>query len=515
MWYTELYRKGVSEMGFVVSNAQMKAAEMACDRAGISYSRMMYNAGCACADSIKDIVPEKHKRIALLCGSGNNGGDGFVIARRLAQLGFSCIDVLCVNGLPKTECAKEHFGYLDGAVALHTEAEQFGEIISNADVAVECIYGTGFHGSLPENAAKAIAAANRCPVRIAVDVPSGINSDTGEFDERCFKPTHTLVLAAMKQGLLSPVCNDFLGEIFLLDIGIPENCYGEYVAKLTDDSMRTPFPKRMRSSHKGTFGRLMNIAGCFCYNGAAAMSTKAALRSGVGLCMLAAPRSVIAMHAAAMNEATYLPLPETADGFVIEGAVELIEKSIGRMDAIAVGCGMGNLEATRKITEKVIKSADCPIIIDADGINSLSGNIDILKERKGAAVLTPHPLEFSRVSGIPVKEVQADRIGCAARFAADYGVILVLKGANTVIASPDGEVYVNMAGNAGLARGGSGDTLTGIIAAMLAQGIEPMRAAVCGVYCHALASDILLDRFPMESMLPTDIIAALPEVFRG
>ncbi len=503
-------------MSFVVTNAQMKAAEAESDRTGLSYGQLMYMAGTQCAKNISRIIEDKDVNIAILCGSGNNGGDGYVIAKKLAEMNYYCISVISVNGEPKTDCAKIHCEnlHLENRIVFQPR-ELFEHVISCADVVVDCIYGTGFHGALPENVAKLLDEANNCPVRIAVDVPSGVNSDTGECDTRCFKPTHTLVIAAMKQGLLSPECNDMLGEISLLDIGITDRCYKEYTARLTDNSMARPFPPRKRSSHKGTFGKLMNIAGCFSYNGAAAMSTKAALRTGAGLVMLASTRSVIAMHASAMNEATYLPLPETEDGFIADGALSLITDALAKMNAVSLGCGMGNNETTRKIAEAVVLKADCPIIIDADGINALSANIDILKERKGAAILTPHPLEFSRLSGLSVKVIQSDRIGAAKRFAAEYGAVVVLKGANTVVASPDGEVYVNLTGNAGLARGGSGDVLTGIIAGMLAQGIDPFKAAVCGVYCHARAADILLDRLPMESMLPTDVIAALAEVFRN
>ena len=503
-------------MNFVVTNAQMKAAEQVCDRTHISFSEMMFNAGSACAEQISRLVGDRTAGIAVLCGSGNNGGDGYVIAQQLFERGYVNIFVLPVNGEPKTDCAREYYKICRGNENLRfVREEDFGEALSRCEVAVDCVYGTGFHGQLPQNVAAALKQANRAALRIAVDVPSGVNSDSGERDERCFKPTHTLVIAAMKKGLLVPSCADMLGETALLDIGITPECYGEeFTARLTDESFRNPFPPRMRTSHKGSFGRLLNIAGCFCYNGAAAMSTKAALRTGVGLCTLAATRSVIAMHAPMMNEATYLPLPETEEGFIAESAAGIIAEHIPKMNAVSVGCGMGNNETTRKITETVIRGADCPIIIDADGINSLSGNIDILKERKGATVLTPHPLEFSRISGIPVSEIQQDRIGAAKRFAQQYGVILVLKGANTVIADPSGNAFVNTTGNAGLARGGSGDVLTGIIAAMLAQGVDPLKAAVSGVYCHGLCADILLSRLPMTSMLPTDIIAALPEVFR-
>ncbi len=503
-------------MQFVVTNEQMKNAELICAEESVSYIRLMENAGIACAEEIIKLVP-KGGYTTILCGSGNNGGDGFVISAMLASHGISSAVVL-INGEPRTDCAKHYFNRLHGSKILDWEQHRDAccEQILRSDVVVDCIYGTGFHGTLPENAANAIRFANKCPVRVAVDVPSGVNSDTGEMDESCFMPTHTLIIAAIKRGLLALPCCDLIGETKLLDIGIDEYCYTDnFIAQITDDSFRRPFAQRVRSSHKGSYGRLMNIAGCLNYNGAAVMSTKAALRTGVGLCTLAAPISAMKIAACHINECTYLPLPETEDGFVADGAFRSIAADLRKATAVSIGCGMGKSENTRNLVEAVIRNASCPIIIDADGINSIAANIDILKERKGEIIITPHVLEFSRISGLSVSEIQRDRIGSARKFSEKYGITVVLKGSNTVIACPDGKIFVNTCGNSGLAKGGSGDVLTGIIASMAAQGIEPATAAASGVYCHALASDMLLDALPEESMLPSDIIDILPKVYRS
>ena len=498
-------------MYFAVTSAQMKTAERNCDAGEISYAQMMENAGRACAQEIIPLA-DGGKKVVILCGSGNNGGDGLVISRILRENGIRAM-VVFVSGAPKTDCAKANYTGLERNEKLPFDDSCF-EYISEADIAVDCIYGTGFHGTLPVNAVKALNAARNCPIRVAVDIPSGINSDSGDADENFFKPTLTLVLAAMKTGLLRPDRLDILGDIRLLDIGIPEECYTEYSARFTDESFRCPFNNAKRSSHKGSFGHLLNIAGCMRYSGAAAMSTKSALRSGVGLCTLATTERAVTMLAPTMNEATYLPLPETKDGFISSESLEIIAGALKKATAVTVGCGMGNNAETRKIVEFVIKNAVCPIILDADGINSVSDNIDILKERKDEIILTPHPLEFSRISGLSVAEIQRGRIEAAKRFADRYGVTVVLKGANTVIASPT-EVYVNSTGNAGLAKGGSGDTLTGIIGAMAAQGILPLKSAACGVYCHGLAADIAARELPREYMLAGDVIAALREVYRS
>lgn len=501
-------------MRYVVSNQQMKEAERRCSESGTSYYQMMENAGTRCAEFILGIIPES-AGILVMCGAGNNGGDGLVITRLLRQNGRNAA-VLLASGEPRTPDAAENFRRLPAGTMVY-EPEQLDEAFFGVDCVVDCIYGTGFHGELRGNIPEIISAADRCKYRIAVDVPSGVNSDTGEHDAHCFRPTHTLVLAAMKQGLVNAPASDILGEVSLLDIGIGEDCFASNsVAFLTDDRLRRPFPLHGRNTNKGSFGRLVGFAGSLSFSGAAFMCAQAALRSGVGLYFAAAPASAVRIIASGLHEAVYVPLPETADGFAEVGddmLESIVRPKIANASAVLIGCGLGNNGNTRRLTEFVIRTAACPVIIDADGINSISANIDVLKERTGDTILTPHPLEFSRMTGIPVAEIQRDRLNMASQFAMRYGVTLLLKGADTVIASPDGRLCVNSGACRGLSKGGSGDVLTGIIGAFAAQNIEPFRAACAGAYCHWKAADILTRRMPAESILPTDIIAALPEVY--
>lgn len=503
-------------MQYVVSNQQMKEAERRCNESGTSYYQMMENAGTRCAEFILGTIPVSAD-ILVMCGAGNNGGDGLVITRMLRQNGRNAA-VLLVSGAPKTADAAENLRRLPAGTPVY-QPEQFDEAFSGRECVVDCIYGTGFHGELRGNVPEIIAAANKCNYRIAVDVPSGVNSDTGELDTRCLRPTHTLVLAALKQGMVNAPASDILGELHLLDIGIGEDCFASNnVAFLTDETLRRPFPPHGRNTHKGTFGRLVGFAGSLSFNGAAFMCAQAALRSGVGLYFAAAPVSAVRIIAAGLHEAVYVPLPETSDGFAdVSGDTleKIVRPKLDSASAVLVGCGLGNSENTRRLTEFVIRSATCPVIIDADGINSISANIDVLKERTGDTILTPHPLEFSRMTGVPVAEIQRDRLGMTSQFAMRYGATVLLKGADTVIASPDGRMCVNSGACRGLSKGGSGDVLTGIIGAFAAQGIEPFRAACAGVYCHWKAADILTHRMPAESILPTDVIAALPEVYCG
>lgn len=498
-------------MSFVVNNLQMKAAEMLCNEKFISYSQMMFNAGTQIASRICEIC--KPCLTAVLCGSGNNGGDGFVIARKLAECGFK-VKVILACGEPKTECACEYFIKLDKerVFSLSDERDKCKTIVQNAQLIVDCVFGTGFHGSLPEGVADLFRAANSRPVRVSADVPSGVDSDTGEFDSNCFFPTHTYVLAALKKCFLVPTCRNLHGEAELLDIGINGSCYKDFFGILTNESCRCVLPERKPCSYKGNFGRLLNIAGSLSYSGAAVMSTQAALRTGVGLCTLAAPISVVKSLTGRLVENTFIPLPETDDGFISENAQEKILCILSRISAVSIGCGLGNSENTRKMTEYIIKNAKCPIIIDADGINSIADNINVLRERTGETILTPHLFEFSRICKKSPAEIQNDRISAARRFAQEYGVTIVLKGANTVITDGD-DVYVNTSGNPGLAKGGSGDVLCGIIAGLAAQDVNSFWAAVCGVYCHGYSADLLAREMPYASILASDIINKLPQVF--
>ncbi len=508
-------------MRFTVTNEQMRTAEANADREGISYMKMMRSAGEACFSRISKILGSvEGKDIVILAGRGNNGGDGIVIADLLTSARANAILVF-VQDLPKSECARECFSVYERAIKTtlyvhRKETVQYA--IANCDAVIDCVFGTGFHGELDETVSGLFFYTNEnCSgIRISVDVPSGINSDTGEIAENAFRPDYTIVLAAMKRGLYSHPAYESCGQIILTDIGIPRTMYEGFEAVLSDNTLLGMIPQRKAVSHKGDYGRLLNIAGSAFYTGAAMLSTDGALRAGVGLCTLATPTRVINAVASAVPETTYLPLEQDFDGFINDRAVSLVSDELVRTkySAVLVGCGLGNNRSTAEMTETVIKRADCPVIIDADGLNSVAPNINVLKESKKTVIVTPHPAEFSRMTGMPVAKIQSDRLKAARDFAAEYGCITVLKGVNTVIASPAGEVFVNTTGNAGLAKGGSGDVLAGIIASLAAQGVKPLHAAALGVYLHGLAADVLAGRLGKAGLLPRDLPGVLPELMK-
>ncbi len=508
-------------MRLAVTNEQMQTAESNAERNGISYMKLMKNAGEACFGRISKLLGGvAEKNFVILAGRGNNGGDGIVIADMLTEARASAILVF-VQDLPKSNCARQCYSTYEKSIKsciyVHRK-DVVKRAISNCDAVIDCVFGTGFHGQLDESVADLFDhTAQTCPgIKISVDVPSGINSDTGEIAEHAFLPDFTIVLGAMKRGLYSHPAYESCGNIYLADIGIPQQCFTGCEAVLSEKVLLEFIPERKKVSHKGTYGKMLNIAGSAYYTGAAMLSTNGALRSGVGLCTLATPMRVINAIAAAIPEAVYLPLEQDFDGFINDKSVDMIMLEIEKrkFDAILLGCGLGNKDTTADLTEIVIKNADCPIIIDADGLNSICRNINILKESKKGIIVTPHPAEFARMTGKSIEEIQNDRIAAAKEFARNYGCVTVLKGANTVIASPSGETFINTTGNAGLAKGGSGDVLAGMIASFAAQGVELPYAAALGAYLHGLAADVLSTRVGMGGILPRDIPETLPEIMK-
>ena len=503
-------------MNFVVTTAQMKMAEDVSQLNGVSKYQLMENAGTALAKAIEETVGTADKSFVILSGKGNNGGDGIVLGQRLGAVGAQVL-VILTAGEPVTPEASTALGRYRNACPTafyENNPEAARAALAAADVIVDCVFGTGFRGQLDGGTAELFAFINELPdpVRVSVDIPSGVNGDSGEVSHNAFAPHYTFTLGAMKQGLLNYPCNEHCGKIRLLDIGIAESCFREYTAQLTDDSILKFQIKRPRDSNKGSYGRFLNIAGSGCYMGAAVLSTRAALRTGAGLVTLAAPKEVVAVAAAAVPEAEFLPLEQDANGFMDRNSPKRLASQLANATAAAIGCGIGNTESGRIIVKAVLQTGDCPLILDADGINCAADNINVLKGSKRQLVLTPHPGEFSRLTGLSVQEIRQNRLALARAFAREKNVVLLLKGADTVIASPDGRTFVNTTGNPALAKAGCGDVLTGIIGGFLAQGIEPFFAAALGAYVHGKCADRLVESASAASVLASDIIESLPYV---
>lgn len=506
-------------MEFVVNTKQMAEAELRSEKKGVSRVRLMQNAAAGCFDYLKNRLGSfEGLSFVLLCGSGNNGGDGVELAFLLRESGAE-VTAIFTDKIPDTEtsraCIKRHSSELYKIFA----AENMGaarKAMERSDVIADCVFGTGFHGELPAAAAELFDFAAKCNAfKASVDIPSGVNGSSGVIAAHSFKPDVTLVLGAVKSGLLNYPCSDFCGERVTVDIGIGEDCYGEYEGLMTDGGIYKMLPERKRGANKGSFGKLLNVAGCESYIGAAVLSSKAALRAGAGLAVLASVREVVRAAAVAVPECVFLNLSADNEGFIAAKAARPILAAAEKASAITVGCGMGNREGTREIVSVLLENGNCPIVLDADGINSICENINVLKDNDRPIVLTPHPGEFSRLTGYSAAQIQADRLNKAKSFASQTGTVVLLKGADTVIAAPDGRAYVNTSGNNALSKAGCGDVLTGIIGGLAAQGVDPFYSAVLGAYIHGKAADRLVCRTAAAAVLAGDIVEEIGNVINS
>ncbi len=497
----------------LVTPEQMRNLESLSDEMGVSYEMLMEQAGKNLyAVLMRQIAEMPHAKVVFLCGNGNNGGDCFVAARYLAERGVQPV-VALTCGVPKTILAYSMYKKMEHVTVLSHQSEILAAI-DTADLLVDGVYGTGFHGELrPEIRELFARAAGRfC---IAVDLPSGGDAETGAVAEGTLCCRMTVTFGACKFGMVQYPLKGCCGDVLVADIGLPPRAFDQLEYRMeviTEDFVRALLPSRRPDSHKGEFGKLLCLTGSQRMPGAAAMSTLGALRCGVGLLRLAAPASVGAALSASCYEPMYLLLPTDPAGFVLSEALPILLEQAAQSTAMLIGCGLGVTDETRRLVRELICNAPCPLILDADGINCIVGCIDIIRESKFGIVLTPHAGEMARLMGCTPAEVQENRMFCAQTFAKRCGVTVVLKGAGTIIASPDA-VYVNETGNSGMSKGGSGDVLAGMLASFAAQGLSLADAAAFAVYLHGKAGDRAAAKFSEQAMLPTDLIAELPALF--
>lgn len=502
---------------------EMRAVEQHAARFGFSFLRMMENAGAACARNIRNICENKlggKKNICIVCGKGNNGGDGFVIARKLSENGYS-VTVVLAEGYPKTEDATENY---KKTVELHIPAVWFdsdkvrtAQVIKSADVIVDAVYGFGFRGELREDIRYLFDEINSSDAKvISVDIPSGAYCDSGLAAQGAVRADYTIAISALKPAHVVYPAADCCGDIVVVNIGIPEDSFMAVGSSMFTSSLKeikAIFPHREMTGHKGSFGTALLICGSRNMIGAAELSAKAALRSGAGLVKVAFPECMYLPMATKMTEAIMLPLEANYEGTLSVKALPQILTELEKCDAVLIGCGLGVNDDTIRIVSEVIANAKCPIIIDADGINAVSADINMLRKAAVPVILTPHPKEMSRLIGVSVENIQADRIAVAKNFAESYLATLVLKGSNTVVASEGRQgVYINSTGNTGLSKGGSGDLLAGLMTGFVAQGIEPEKAAQAAVFIHGYLGERVSEKTSVRGMLPGDMINAMASV---
>ncbi len=504
----------------VLDAAAMRAADrFTIDELGVPGVVLMERAGGAVVAEIRRRYPEK-KHIAILCGRGNNGGDGFVVARQLLAHAPKVLllgERAAVTGDARAQLdAYEKAGGVVGEVRDDAGWAQERECVLAAELLVDALLGTGLKeapsGLIGRVIVDIAAAGPRIPI-VAVDIPSGLSSDRGAIPGAHLTAALTVTFAAPKHGHVFPPACDSVGELVVADIGIPVKQARETAGLFLlerDDAARA-YPPRLPGAHKGDFGYLLVVGGSVGKSGAAALAGSAALRAGAGLVTVATAREALPFVAAQRAELMTEPLPSTAEGALARSALARALELAGERDAVALGPGLGQAGETQAFISEFARRCPKPIVVDADGLNALAvAGAELLRERSAATVLTPHPGEMARLSGRTIREVEADRVGVARLLAERTRAVVVLKGQRTVIADPSGRVAINPTGNPGLAKAGSGDVLTGISGALLARGLSGWEAAIAAVYLHGLAGDLARDRFGEESLLAGDVIESLP-----
>ena len=467
---------------------------------GVPSLELMERAGEGLARVVAEAVPEG--RIAVVCGKGNNGGDGFVVARLLREAGRE-VDVLMIA--PAEELT-------DDARAVHDRCpgEPFSAArLQGADGIVDALLGTGFSGAPRDPVAGAIAAINRCGVPVvAADVPSGVNGSTGEVEGEAVRAAATVAFHAGKPGLWVHPGKAHAGEVRVVDIGIPDGAPGEPTAGLIGDRVLDGYPRRGASSTKFDSGAVVVIGGSSGMTGAPSLAAAAAIRSGAGYVTLGGPGSLeLAFSARAPVETMVRNLPEE-DGGLAAGALEPALEALERVDAAVLGPGLGRRDQTAQLVRDLAARTDIPLVIDADGLNAFEGSG--VPPRGGPTILTPHEGELGRLLGVPSSEVKARRLHHARAAAERAQAIVALKGDDTLVVSPDGRFAISRGDAPALATAGTGDVLSGVIAAMLARGLEPEQAACAGVWLHNRAGQLAAERHGADGVIASDVISCLP-----
>jgi NAD(P)H-hydrate epimerase len=505
----------------VLNARQMRDADSrTIQEIGIPAVVLMENAGRQVVSTLQSTFDTlADMRVAVLCGRGNNGGDGFVVARTLLQQSVDVGVYLVGRGADVKGDARTNLDALRNLgvdvveIADAAAWELHGADLLGCDLVVDALYGTGLHSplhGLDESIVADLNASNR-PV-VSVDLPSGLLADTPDVPGPAVHASVTVTLAAPKLPLVLPPAERLAGNLVIADIGIPHavinQVEGSWLEVLTRESMRSLIEPRAQDSHKGDYGRVLVVAGSRGRTGAACLSAMAALRSGAGLVTVAAPASCVPTIAALGAEFMTEPLPETPDGTIAFEAVDQV-LDFGA-DIIAVGPGLGRSSSTAAFVHGLVERAGVPLVIDADGLNAFVDDADRLTARDGVdMMLTPHPGEMARLVGLPIEDVQRHRLDIARDFASRQRVHVVLKGHRTIIATPEGKAFINVTGNAGMATAGSGDVLTGMVAGWAGQLLDPEAACKLAVYLHGLAGDLAEADEGEVSMIAGDLIDRL------
>jgi NAD(P)H-hydrate epimerase len=509
----------------LVNAEQMRSVDsQAIDIEKIPSLELMENAGRGIFEYVRDnILPQfDEPKLAIVCGRGNNGGDGFVVGRHLISHGLQPDFFLAGNDEKLSDDCRGNYDRIREAAYEVKQVVNESDLpdFSQYDIIIDAIFGTGFSGAPRGISASIIDKINESEsMVVAVDAASGLDVSTGQAEGAAVLADFTTTLALPKPGHFVSPGRELSGVVTVIPIGIPDEVVADFDIKtnlITGEMVSFILPTPKADGHKGDYGKVYILAGSPGLTGAAALSGMAAARSGSGLVTIGCPASLNPILEAKLTEVMTAPLPENRKKLVLalRGLGE-IRKHLEERDAAAIGPGVGRNHETGELIRRLIPSVDVPAVIDADGLYPLSGDESPLLSDHGPLILTPHPGEFARLTGKTPEENPIDNFDLVAEYANRFNAVMVLKGSPTIIASPDGDVFLSPTGNWGMATGGSGDVLTGIIVALLGQQLTPLEAAICAVYIHGLAGDLAVGEINPRSLVAGDLLDYLSPAFNA
>ncbi|QGG49112.1 NAD(P)H-hydrate dehydratase [Heliorestis convoluta] len=508
----------------VVTAAEMNRMDQrATEEYGIPSLLLMENAGIEVAKQVTKLLGGtcEGKSILILCGKGSNGGDGFVVARHLLNKGA---DVKLFLLAPERDVRGDAltnltiYKRMGGKIYALMDQKDLNALrmgLLSTHLVVDAIYGTGFSGTVPKLITRAIEMLNELALpTLAVDVPSGLEVNTGKISNICLKATMTVTFGLPKLGLLLEPGASVAGKLVVVDISIPRDLLDNPLLTrrlLTSKVCKSWLRQRDPEAHKGNFGHLLIMGGSNGMAGAITLTVQGALRSGTGKTTVAVPEGIASYVIPQVSEAMSLSL-SAPQGRLEASALE--GKSFDSFTSFVVGPGLGRYGEAALFLQEFLEKTKGPVVIDADALMALEGNIESLAAAQGPLVLTPHPGEMARLTGLTIEEIQQNRLQVVTHFAKDWGVTIALKGARTLIATAEGELFINPTGNPGMATAGSGDVLAGVLGSLLAQGYSPAQGAALAVYVHGLAGDIAVELYGHKAMKAGDIVASLPAAWK-
>ncbi len=502
----------------VLTTENIRKVEEKANESGISYLQLMENAGSYCARVIRKTFENTNKRdVLVICGKGKNGGDGFVIARKLHENSFN-VTVMMAMGLPGDDISSEMLSRvraLNIPIVYYDGKGSTRKFFEKAQIIIDCIFGIGFSGQPDTTATALFSDINTSSASVvSIDVPSGLDGDGDTDTDNCVSADMTVAVLALKPVHVLKPSADKCGKVVLAPIGVPDKCFAAASVSLftvNTEEVKAFFKKRDSRSHKGTYGTVLVVGGSYEMPNAVYLASQAAVNSGAGIVKAAFPSVAYNAVAPKTCEQVLVQLESNKRGRISANSVKRLEKELASADCVLLGCGMGVDDDTRTVTEFVIKNSEIPIILDADGINCLENNINIIDEAKAPVILTPHPKEMSRIAGVGVGDIQANRGAVAKSFVKAHKAVLVLKGASTLVADSEyDDMCVNTTGNPGMATGGSGDLLGGIIASFTAQGLDCFRSAIAAVNVHGMTGDDVTEKYSMKGNTPSLMLEQLP-----